>query len=99
MFGFFKKKQEVRRALDPETGEPIPMHIPSRQILQGYMTKIGLVIGAIGAVGKVFGVEVPATELNSILDILMSNYDDIALLVGALTAAYGKIRRNWRETP
>lgn len=94
------KRKEVRRALDPETGEPIP-YSPKKQIIQGYMTKLGVVIGIIGLTMKLFGYGemFPETEINGLLSLIEVNLDDVIGFIGLATAAYGKLRRLWRDKP
>jgi len=86
------KKTEVRRALDPETNQPIPYN--GKVWLQGKMTYLGLVLVAVGAVGKLFGYDLPTTEAQGILDWSLAHWDDVAQLVGLLTSAYGRFRIN-----
>lgn len=94
---FRRKSPEVRRALDPITGEPIPYAFPPRQRLEGNLTYIGLCITAAGAVAKLFGWDLPTEQAHGIVGWLSANWDDIAQLVGLLTSAYGRLRVNWRK--
>jgi hypothetical protein len=96
------RKEEVRRALDPETGEPIPLSWETRaregkQFLQGKMTFIGLALTAAGAIGRLFGWELPADEVNSFLTWLLASWDGLAQGVGILLTAWGRARINWRK--
>lgn len=92
----FPKKAEVRRALDPDTGLPIPMK-RDRQWLQGKLTYLSLVVSALGAVGKLFGWELPTNEAQDMLTWLGANWDDLAQFVGLAGAAYGKLRAEKRR--
>lgn len=86
-----------RRALDPETGEPIP--VERKQILQGYLTKLGVLIAIVGLVLKLIGKPelFPETELKHLIDVVSVNLDALLLVFGALTALYGNLRRRWRK--
>lgn len=86
-------EEEVRRALDPETGEPIPQ---KKQFLQGKLTAICLLISGLGAAASLFGWSLPANEINSVLTWVQANYDSLMFLAGQLGAAWGQLRRNWR---
>lgn len=67
------------------------------QILQGKMTKLGLIITVIGMIAGVVGVEVPTDEAKDLAHLASDNWElVIAPAIGLLVAAYGKIRRNWR---
>lgn len=83
---------EARRALDPETGEPI-----KRQFLQGKLTAICLLISGLGAGASLFGFDFPSDHVNSILTWIAANYDGILFVIGQIGAAYGQIRRNLRR--
>lgn len=91
----FWQKTEVRRALDVDSGKPIP--VSKKQILEGKMTFIGLALTAAGAIGKMFGFDLPTTEVQTWLDWLLSNWDSLANGIGLLIAAYGRLRMNWRH--
>lgn len=82
----------TRRAIDPETDEPVP-----RQFLQGKLTAVCLLISGLGAVASLFGFALPATEINSVLTWIAANYDGILFVIGQGGAAYGQLRRNWRR--
>lgn len=92
----FPKKVEVRRALDVETGKPIPV-VHDRQWLQGKLTYLSLVLSALGAVGKLFGWELPTNEAQDMLTWLGANWDDLAQFLGLAGAAYGKLRAEKRR--
>lgn len=93
----FPKPKPVRRALDPETGEPIP--VERKQVLQGYLTKLGTVITIIGLAAKLFGFSeaFPEAEITGLLGLIDVNLDDLITAFGLLTAGYGKLRRRWRK--
>lgn len=105
--GFLKRRRErdepeVRRALDPETGEPISRSFETRaetgkQFLQGKMTFIGLALTAAGALGKMLGWEVPAEEISGFLTWLLASWDGLAQGAGILLAAWGRLRINFRK--
>lgn len=82
----------TRRAIDPDTGKPVP-----RQFLQGRLTSVCLLISGLGAGASLFGFSLPATEINSVLTWIAANYDGILFVIGQVGAAYGQIRRNWRR--
>ena len=93
---------EIRRALDPETGKPIPRTFETKaadtkQILQGKMTFIGLALTAAGAIGRMMGWDLPTDEVNSFLTWLLSSWDGIAQGIGIIIAAWGRLRINWRK--
>ena len=54
----------MRRALDPDTGLPIPM---KPQTLQGKLTYLGILISGVGALGNLFGWELPADEVKGMI--------------------------------
>lgn len=96
------RKEEVRRALDPSTGQPIPhafetKSAEAKQFLQGKMTFIGLLLTLAGTLGKLFGWEVPAAEVNGFLAWLLASWDSLTQGIGLIIAFYGRLRQNWRE--
>lgn len=79
---------EVRRAYPAGPEKP--------QWLQGKLTYIGLVLTAIGAIGRLFGVTLPTDEANAFLNFLSVNWDMIAQGIGILMAFRGRYRRELR---
>lgn len=67
----------------------------NKLLIKGKMTYIGILISAAGAAGKLVGVDVPTDNINSMLDMLMANWDTIAQFGGLLIAAYGRLRASW----
>lgn len=67
----------------------------NKLILKGKMTYIGILISAAGAAGKLMGVDVPTDQINSMLDMLVANWDTVAQFCGLLIAAYGRLRASW----
>lgn len=91
-------QKETRRAEDPATGEPIPTS--KKHVLEGKLTYIGLGLTAAGAIGKMFGFDLPTEEVRGFFDWLLANWDSLANGLGILMAAYGRLRINWRhDTP
>lgn len=88
------RDEEIRRALDPVTGEEIPR---KRQFLQGKLTAVCLAISVAGALADIMGWTLPSTEINSVLTWIAANYDQLMFLAGQIGAAYGQLRRNWRR--
>jgi hypothetical protein len=91
-----KPAPEIRRALDPETGAPVPTTAYTKQWAQGKMTFAGLLLTAIGAVGQMAGVETGSAEAQSLLTEIVRQWDDLATIVGLAVAFYGRLRLNWR---
>ena len=89
-----RRDNEPLRAIDPDTGKPFPM---PKQSLKGKLTYIGLIVSASGAVGKLFGWEIPVDEVQGMLGWLAVNWDTLAQFIGLATAAYGRARLNWRN--
>lgn len=100
------------RVLDQRTGVEVPgsnlvvkgntdvtvkFHLPEKQVLQGWLTRISTVLLLIGSVSKSFGWELPTAEIDGIFTWLLANWDSIAQVVGLVGAAYGSIRRLWRK--
>jgi len=67
------------------------------QFLQGKMTFIGLGLATVGTIAKMFGYTLPTDEAKDFLSWLSANWDVIASGLGLLTAAYGRLRMNWRK--
>ena len=60
-----------------------------KQTLQGKLTYIGVLISAAGAVGNLFGWEIPADEVKGMITWTQAHWDDLAQFAGLITAAYG----------
>lgn len=82
-------KPEVRRALPAGPDKP--------QWLEGKLTYIGLVLATIGSIGKIFGLNLPTSEADGFLHLISDNWETIATGIGLLTAAWGRIRINFRK--
>ena len=67
------------------------------QTLQGKLTYAGILISAIGAIGHMFGLHLPTEEAQGMVDWTASNWDSLAQFGGLATAAYGRLRINWRK--
>lgn len=67
------------------------------QFLQGHMTKLGLVLTGLSLIGGLFGIVIPTEELKALAQTASDNWEVIGTLAGLALAAYGKIRRNWRQ--
>ena len=67
------------------------------QTLQGKLTYAGIVISAVGALGRLFGLHLPTDEAQGMVAIAAANWDTIAEFGGLATAAYGRLRINWRK--
>lgn len=91
---FRHRHPQVRRALDPETDLPIPM---KTQTLQGKLTYLGILLSGVGALGNLFGWDIPADEVKSMLSWTQAHWDDLAQFAGLAAAAYGRLRLNWRK--
>lgn len=91
---FRRREPTVRRALDPETGLPFPM---KTQTLQGKLTYLGILLSGVGALGNLFGWEIPADEVKGMLSWTQAHWDDLSQFLGLATAAYGRLRLNWRK--
>jgi hypothetical protein len=70
-----------------------------RQWLEGRLTFIGLIIAGIGSFAKAAGYDAPVDEAEGLLSWTLANWDDLAQLVGLLSAFYGRLRMNWRPLP
>lgn len=68
-----------------------------KQTLQGKLTYIGVLISTAGAIGNLFGWEIPADEVKGMITWTQAHWDDLAQFAGLLTAAYGRLRINWRK--
>ena len=92
---------EIRRALDPGTGQPIPREFKTsrdaKQFLEGKLTFIGLALTAAGAIGRMLGWDLPTDEVQSFLTWLLSSWDGIVQGIGIIIAAWGRLRINWRK--
>lgn len=96
-----------RRPLNEDSGLPYPPvkvtqtdeapALPSKQVLQGYLTTISLVVTALGLAAKAFGWHFPESEVQSLLTWLLANWDSLMSVAGILMAAYAQLRRNWRH--
>lgn len=71
----------------------------SPQTLQGKLTYIGIVISVAGALGRLFGLHLPTEEVQGMLSWIAANWDALAEFGGLATAAYGRLRINWRRVP
>lgn len=89
-----KRHMPVRRALNPQTNQPIPMN---SQTLQGKLTYVGIVLSAVGALGNLFGWSIPADEVKGMISWVQAHWDDLSQFAGLVTAAYGRLRINWRK--
>ncbi len=67
------------------------------QTLQGKLTYAGILISAIGAIGRIFGLHLPTAETQGMVDMVAANWDTLAQFGGLATAAYGRLRINWRK--
>jgi hypothetical protein len=85
----------VKRALDPDTGKPIPY--PRKQWLQGKLTPVCLALTAIGSLGKIAGLDLPVEQVQGILTWVAAHWDELAQVVGLFGSAYAQLRRNWRH--
>lgn len=99
------------RVLDAQTGITIPgsklvidsqdtdvkVILPKPQILQGYVSDIGKYMMAVSSVLLIFGIEIPTTELNTVLKWFTDNAESLLFLAGAVLDAYGRLRRLWRK--
>lgn len=90
-----KRPMPVRRAHDSTTNQPIPMN---SQTLQGKLTYLGILISALGAAGNLLGWTIPTDEVKGMISWVQANWDDIAQFAGLVTAAYGRLRINWRKS-
>ena len=90
-----RRRVQPRRALDPETNLPIPMN--TKQSLQGRLTYVGILISAVGALGNLSGWHVPADEVRGMVAWVQAHWDDLMQFAGLATAAYGRLRINWRK--
>lgn len=88
-----RQQPETRRALDPETGAPLPR----KQFLEGKLTYISLAITGAGAMARLFGWVLPAEEINGILSWIAAHYDELLSVIGLFGAAWGRLRINWRK--
>jgi len=94
LFGWLRRTR-VERALDPETGKPIPYSV--KQWLQGKLTYISLIITGIGYLARAYGWTLPVDEVKTLLDSILAHWDDIAAVVGAAGVVYGRARREWQN--
>ena len=90
-----RRRHRPKRALDPETNLPIPMN--KTQSLQGRLTYVGIQISSIGALGNVLGWHVPTDEVRGMVTWVQAHWDDLMQFAGLATAAYGRLRINWRK--
>ena len=67
------------------------------QTLQGKLTYAGIFISALGAIGRLFGLHLPTNEAQGMVDLVAANWDTLAQFGGLATAAYGRLRINWRK--
>ena len=67
------------------------------QTLQGKLTYAGIFISALGAIGRLFGLHLPTNEAQGMVDLVAANWDTLAQFGGLATAAYGRMRINWRK--
>jgi hypothetical protein len=63
------------------------------QFLEGYMTKLGVLLAVLG----LCGINVPEAEAREIETFLTAHREELSLVAGLLIAIYGKIRRKWRH--
>jgi hypothetical protein len=68
-----------------------------KQFLQGKLTYFGILLTALGALGHLFGFNVPTEEVKGIIGWFQANWNSIMELVGLVMAAYGRLRLNWRK--
>ena len=90
-----RRRLKAKRALDPETNLPIPMN--TKQSLQGRLTYVGILLSAAGALGNLFGWHVPTDEVKDMVSWIQGHWDDLVQFTGLATAAYGRLRINWRK--
>jgi hypothetical protein len=64
--------------------------------LDGKRTYIGLVISTAGLIGSRFRVDVPAEEINGILDLVNVHWDILAQFAGLVVAAWGRMKASQR---
>lgn len=69
----------------------------SKQFLQGKLTYLGILLTALGALGNLFGFDVPTNEVKGIVGWFQANGNTVMELVGLVVAAYGRLRLNWRK--
>ena len=68
-----------------------------KQFLQGKLTYLGILLTALGALGNLFGFDVPTNEVKGIVGWFQANWNTLMELVGLVMAAYGRLRINWRK--
>ncbi|WP_009964056.1 hypothetical protein [Verrucomicrobium spinosum] len=93
----FPRRRQDAPAPEPSFATLEQVAIQKPQFLQGHMTKLGLVLTGLSLIGGLFGIVVPAEELKALAKTASDNWGVIGTLVGLALAAYGKIRRNWRQ--
>lgn len=80
------------------TGRAQPTrHMNPKQFLQGKLTYLGILLTALGALGNLFGFDVPTNEVKGIVGWFQANWNTVMELVGLVVAAYGRLRLNWRK--
>ena len=86
-----------KRTTNPLQIDMAPRGMNPTQTLQGKLTYAGIVISAVGALGRLFGLHLPTDEAQGMVAIAAANWDTIAEFGGLATAAYGRLRINWRK--
>lgn len=76
------------------TLEEVAVHPP--QFLQGYMTKLGTVLVALSLAAGVLRELLPDESWTQLQAHLASHYPLVGMVLGALVALYGRLRRRWR---
>lgn len=67
------------------------------QFLQGYMTKLGTVLVCLSFAVGVFRELLPDETWGQLQEHLASHYPVVGIVLGALLALYGRLRRRWRN--